>query len=265
MELMSLVDNPQAATVRRIAAEAHAQLAASAPVASGHATAVHVTAYAGDSAAATGQLVTAAPVKAAGHLWISPAPFSVKMRLFCLPYAGGVSENVFGRWAQMLPASIQVCPIELPGRGRRAGEEAIGDVKELARALARGLPLADKPYAVFGTCLGAIIGYELVREVERSGCAPLPAVFMPAAVSPPHLYAKVIWRIYTDAARRRFGTGARYWPRMGAVHWWGAAIEVPASADPCSWPAPARRRPRRRAHAGGGDGGAARLARPVAR
>jgi aryl carrier-like protein len=30
-------------------------------------------------------------------LWISPAPFSVKMRIFCLPYAGGVSENVFAR------------------------------------------------------------------------------------------------------------------------------------------------------------------------
>ena len=29
--------------------------------------------------------------------WICPAPISVKMRLFCLPYAGGVSENVFGR------------------------------------------------------------------------------------------------------------------------------------------------------------------------
>ena len=29
--------------------------------------------------------------------WISPAPISVKMRLFCIPYAGGVSENVFAR------------------------------------------------------------------------------------------------------------------------------------------------------------------------
>ena len=29
--------------------------------------------------------------------WISPAPVSVKMRLFCLPYAGGISENVFSR------------------------------------------------------------------------------------------------------------------------------------------------------------------------
>lgn len=32
--------------------------------------------------------------------WISPAPITIKLRLFCLPYAGGVSENVFGRYAK---------------------------------------------------------------------------------------------------------------------------------------------------------------------
>ena len=47
----------------------------------------------------------------------------------------------FRRWAMMLPASIQVCPVELPGRGRREGEEAISTVPELARTLARSLPL----------------------------------------------------------------------------------------------------------------------------
>ena len=30
--------------------------------------------------------------------WISPTPISIKMRLFCLPYAGGVSENIFAKY-----------------------------------------------------------------------------------------------------------------------------------------------------------------------
>ena len=34
---------------------------------------------------------------ATGSLWISPSPVTVKLRLFCLPYAGGVSENVYAR------------------------------------------------------------------------------------------------------------------------------------------------------------------------
>lgn len=30
-------------------------------------------------------------------MWIAPSAVSVKMRLFCFPYAGGISENVFAR------------------------------------------------------------------------------------------------------------------------------------------------------------------------
>ena len=41
----------------------------------------------------------------------------------------------------MLPACIQVCPVEIPGRGRRSLEPAISDVHQLADALAAHLPL----------------------------------------------------------------------------------------------------------------------------
>lgn len=45
------------------------------------------------------------------------------------------------RWAMMLPAAIQVCPIELPGRGRRQDEPAIDDIAALADILTDALPL----------------------------------------------------------------------------------------------------------------------------
>ena len=45
------------------------------------------------------------------------------------------------RWAMMMPPSIQVCPIEIPGRGRREQDSPISNVADLAQALARGLPL----------------------------------------------------------------------------------------------------------------------------
>jgi len=41
----------------------------------------------------------------------------------------------------MMPPSIQVCPIEIPGRGRREQESPISNVADLAQALAHGLPL----------------------------------------------------------------------------------------------------------------------------
>jgi hypothetical protein len=45
------------------------------------------------------------------------------------------------RWSMMLPPSIQVCPVEFPGRGRRQADTPIYDVAELAELLAHSLPL----------------------------------------------------------------------------------------------------------------------------
>ena len=97
VELLSLIEDPQGATLRQITREATAalqqqQLAAGPGPAPGAAA----PAPAGGQAAA---VVRRAPRQLVGPLWVSPAPVSVKMRLFCLPYAGGVSENVYARWA----------------------------------------------------------------------------------------------------------------------------------------------------------------------
>jgi surfactin synthase thioesterase subunit len=56
--------------------------------------------------------------------------------------------------------------------------------------------MQGKPYAIFGTCLGAIVAYEIARAVEREKLAPLPVALFPAAVSPPHLYALAVTKLY---------------------------------------------------------------------
>ena len=40
-----------------------------------------------------------APSMLTTNPWIAPSPTGTRLRLFCLPYAGGVSENVFARQA----------------------------------------------------------------------------------------------------------------------------------------------------------------------
>jgi surfactin synthase thioesterase subunit len=62
-----------------------------------------------------------------------------------------------------------------------------------------GLP-QDKPYAFFGTCLGAITAYEVIRVVEREQLAPMPLAFYTSAVSPPHLYARAVMKLYLTRA-----------------------------------------------------------------
>jgi hypothetical protein len=43
-----------------------------------------------------------------------PKPHA-KLRLFCIPYAGGWTWN-FQAWTKNLLESVEVCPIQLPGR-----------------------------------------------------------------------------------------------------------------------------------------------------
>lgn len=47
----------------------------------------------------------------------------------------------------MLPPSIQVCPVEIPGRGRQQAKAALTDVCQLAETLAHALPLNVWPPA----------------------------------------------------------------------------------------------------------------------
>jgi medium-chain acyl-[acyl-carrier-protein] hydrolase len=45
------------------------------------------------------------------------------LRLFCFAYAGG-GASAFHKWLQLVPAEIEVCLIQLPGRENRLIEPA---------------------------------------------------------------------------------------------------------------------------------------------
>ena len=89
------------------------------------------------------------------------------LRLFCFPYAGS-SAAVFRAWADDLPASVDVCPVQYPGRGTRLMEPSFTRLSPLVEALVLALePLIDRPFALFGHSLGAIVSFELAREIRR--------------------------------------------------------------------------------------------------
>ena len=89
------------------------------------------------------------------------------LRLFCFPYAGG-SASIFREWAQRLPASVEVCAIQLPGRGSRMLEPAITKIPRLVKAIAPALvPYLDKPFAFFGHSMGNLISLELARYLRK--------------------------------------------------------------------------------------------------
>ncbi|AUH38862.1 thioesterase II family protein [Streptomyces sp. CMB-StM0423] len=105
-------------------------------------------------------------------------------RLFCLPYAGG-SAAAYRDWHALAPHDIQICPLELPGRGSRILEPPLTRLPQLSGALAEALaPHLDRPFAVFGHSMGGLLAFELTRTLRRCR-RPLPAHLFVSAVAGP--------------------------------------------------------------------------------
>jgi medium-chain acyl-[acyl-carrier-protein] hydrolase len=98
---------------------------------------------------------------------------SARANLFCFTHAGG-TVAAFRSWPGGLPSQLQVWAAQLPGRADRLREPPIGDMPALVAALVDALaPHLDRPYAIFGHSMGAILAYEVVCTLTKQG-APLP-------------------------------------------------------------------------------------------
>ncbi len=97
-----------------------------------------------------------------------------QLRLFCFPYAGG-GASIFRSWSNDLPAEIDVCPIQLPGRESRFKETRFTSLHPLVQVLGEAIrPYLDVPFIFFGHSMGALIGFELSRYLrEHVGLLPL--------------------------------------------------------------------------------------------
>jgi medium-chain acyl-[acyl-carrier-protein] hydrolase len=109
-------------------------------------------------------------------LWITcPKPNPrARLRLFCIPYAGG-GASLFHTWSASLPPDIEVCPIQLPGRENRRLEPLFTQLPPLVQTLAHALiPYLSIPFAFFGHSLGALISFEVARLLRRQcGLEPM--------------------------------------------------------------------------------------------
>ncbi len=95
-----------------------------------------------------------------------PRP-DARLRLFCLPYAGGAASTFRG-WDGVLDPAIDVCPVQLPGRETRWSESPFTDMATLVDALVEALsPFMDLPFAIFGHSLGGTVAFELARALDR--------------------------------------------------------------------------------------------------
>jgi surfactin synthase thioesterase subunit len=119
--------------------------------------------------------------------WIPRCPTASKsnaVRLFCFPFAGG-GASAFAKWRSSFPDTVEVCPIQYPGREERWGEPGFGSVESLVEALANDLaPFWVGRFAFFGHSFGALVAFELARALSWRG-DPVPLrLFLSAARAP---------------------------------------------------------------------------------
>jgi medium-chain acyl-[acyl-carrier-protein] hydrolase len=102
-------------------------------------------------------------------LWFTrfkPNP-QASSRLFCFPYAGG-GADIFRRWALNLSSAIEVCAVQLPGRGRRIKEPPYTRLSMMVDEIDIAIrAYLDKPFFFFGHSMGAILGFELAHRLRR--------------------------------------------------------------------------------------------------
>lgn len=96
----------------------------------------------------------------------TPGP-ARRLRLYCFPYAGG-SAAAYADWQAGLPADIEVCAVQPPGRGARFIETPVDSLAQMLEALTPAfLASADRPFAFFGHSLGALVAFEFTRHLAR--------------------------------------------------------------------------------------------------
>jgi medium-chain acyl-[acyl-carrier-protein] hydrolase len=115
---------------------------------------------------------------------------ATKLRLFCFPYAGS-GATIFQSWQGCLPHTIEVCPVNLPGRERRWHETPFTNLLSLVESLAPHLkPYLDKPFAFFGHSMGALMSFELARLLRKEKW-PQPVHLFVSGNSAPQLESTV--------------------------------------------------------------------------
>lgn len=106
------------------------------------------------------------------------------LRLYCFPYAGG-SAQAFRGWQRHFTPQVALSLARLPGRAARVGEPAFKRYKPLVNALADALiPELPPAFAFWGHSMGALISFELARELRRRGKPAPLALFLSGRGAP---------------------------------------------------------------------------------
>jgi surfactin synthase thioesterase subunit len=104
--------------------------------------------------------------------------------LVCVPWAGAGAAP-FRSWVSLMPPATALLAARLPGRESRIAETPIDDMAQLVDLLASALEALGLDHvSLFGHCSGALIAFELARELRRRRTADVTKLFLASQPAP---------------------------------------------------------------------------------
>lgn len=126
---------------------------------------------------------------------LCPPPGGRQLRLYCFPYSGGNAVS-FVPWQREIHPAIEVCAVQLPGRGARMREAPLSSFTCLIEQLAQVIDEQGvAPFAFFGHSLGSLMAFELTRYLRRHG-RPLPQKLIVSGCNAPPLRKPATRRLH---------------------------------------------------------------------
>ncbi|MFE2184744.1 thioesterase II family protein [Streptomyces sp. NPDC059455] len=106
--------------------------------------------------------------------------------LVCLPFAGS-GAGFYRAWCKRPDLGVTVLPVQLPGREELFSEEPFTDVAEASAKLApqvAEITAGIARFGLFGHSLGAVLSYEIARELVRLGHPGLAHLYVSGSPGP---------------------------------------------------------------------------------
>ncbi|MDJ0661417.1 MAG: beta-ketoacyl synthase N-terminal-like domain-containing protein [Crocosphaera sp.] len=120
------------------------------------------------------------------HNWLElyqPQP-QADYRLFCLHHLGG-NASLFQSWSTELLPKFAVFPLQIPREFNDVKKQEQNQFADTIERLAQVItPYLDKPFAIYGHSMGAIMGFELAHKIrQKQGQTPCH-LFISSAFAP---------------------------------------------------------------------------------
>ncbi|MDJ0843722.1 beta-ketoacyl synthase N-terminal-like domain-containing protein [Crocosphaera sp.] len=122
------------------------------------------------------------------HNWLElyqPQP-QADYRLFCLHHLGG-NASLFQPWQTELLPKVEVFPLQIPRGLNNLNQAQKNQFSTIIEQVTRVItPYLDKPFAIYGHSMGAIMAFELAHQIRQQQEKNLCHLFVSGGLAPQH-------------------------------------------------------------------------------